>query len=292
MRHRDPVSPPVYIGLLGNPRIVVGGEPVPLPGRHAGLVAATLLACWSEGETDRARLAETIWPESTRAGALSLLRHVLVQLRAALRGAACVLRARGRTTLALDVDASSCDVRLFDRAARSGSEDAMARAVEVWQGPLLMSSPAECLVTERESRKQQYVSMLRRLASSAAAAGDPPRALDYLERLLAVDPFDEAAVRAQMQCLSASGRFGESALVFHALRARLRSELGVDASAETFALREELRAGHHAGVGSVLAGRRLPGARGLGSGVFPRPVRRDDPRGSLEAAKKRAVQGG
>ncbi len=102
---------------------------------------------------------------------------------------------------------------------------------------------------EIEATARRIASLRRISARSALALGALSAAASEAEQALALDPFDEAALRVLMSAQVASGRPASALAAYAAARVRLAEELGVDPSVET----EEL---HDA----ILLDRPLPGA--------------------------------
>src|SRR5882724_8071350 len=88
-------------------------------------------------KVSRAWLAGTLWPDSEESQSLQNLRNALLSLRKALGPEAYRISSPTRDMLALNLGGADTDLLRFDEAIRSGGEEALREAVEVYSGPLL-----------------------------------------------------------------------------------------------------------------------------------------------------------
>src|SRR5262249_53518131 len=118
---RDPppacASPPaLVIRLFGQLQVLVDGEPLPRVRTRSVELLLALLALRPGRPAQRAWLPGTLWPASTKSGALENLRHDLLSLRKALGPASGRVRSPTRDTLTFDLEGAEVDVLTFDRA--------------------------------------------------------------------------------------------------------------------------------------------------------------------------------
>ena len=260
-------APAVRIRLFGSLEAEVGGTALPpLRSRKGGWLLA-LLALRGGREVPREWLQATLWPDSPDAQAAASLRQSLADLRRALGPAASRLASPTTRTLRFDVGPSEVDVLAFDEALARGDRPSLERAVELHRAPLLEGCLEEWVAAERDPRHLAAIDALERLARWAAERGETAVAIAHLRRLVAADPFREAAHRALLEALAEEGDFPAAALAYRELRELLHRELNASPDPETVALFERLR---------TAARQRASGAPAPGQPARPRraPVRR------------------
>jgi predicted ATPase/DNA-binding SARP family transcriptional activator len=191
---------------------------------------------------------ERLWPASKPDNANDSLNTVLSALRKALddRDVVCSIRVRQNTAIALAPDlVRTIDAEEFKVAAeaalKGGEVAALRAAVALYAGPLLPQLRFEGWVKlRREELARLHRRVLVKLAQ-AEAQDDPAAAAERLGELLAANPTDEAVARTRMRLLAQAGRRAEALQVYERLVAALRKDLGVSASPETEAVRDEVR---------------------------------------------------
>jgi DNA-binding SARP family transcriptional activator/Tfp pilus assembly protein PilF len=104
----------------------------------------------------------------------------------------------------------------------------------------------EWALARRESLRRRWVGMLLALADLRIARDAQISALEPLDRLLSVDPTNEAAVQRLMRLLAQIGRRGEALRAYKRLAALLHQEYRIAPLPETRALYEAVREGHGA----------------------------------------------
>ena len=95
----------------------------------------------------------------------------------------------------------------------------------------------------RESLQRNWIGLLLELAVLRSARESPASAIDTLDRLLAVDPANEAAVQRLVTLLAQSGRRAEALRVYQRCGDALWREFGIRPSEELQALNETIRRG-------------------------------------------------
>ncbi len=243
---------PLAIAGLGGFLVRRGADVVPVSafGRERARALLAVLVC-AGGPVHREQLVDALWRDLDLERGLRALLVTLHALRRALepelgRGAAArsVIRSEGETYRLQLRDGDSVDVDDFLALARPGAGESDRQALrrlqtaeQAYRGALYPEWPyADWAASRRREVEQAFAGVLGALADHHLAAGAPQEALLRLERLVGLEPEREAGHRALMV---AYGRAGEKALAlrqYHACRAILRRELGVEASAETRAL--------------------------------------------------------
>jgi predicted ATPase/DNA-binding SARP family transcriptional activator len=220
------------IRLFSEPAIYAGGtlQNIRLPSKSLELLCALALKVGQP--QDRAGLAFTLWPDESEEGAKAELRRHLYHLRRAISPTAGEAQITvTKTTLMWQPDGpAAIDVVEFVRL--SDSPDTLERAAAIYTGDLLAHVYEEWLEAPRERlRKQQLQNLLT--LSNRHLQTDPKRSLKYVESALAIDPWDEGAVRCVM---SARTNLGDRAGAVHAYSKfvqRLREEFGTEPTTET-----------------------------------------------------------
>jgi predicted ATPase/DNA-binding SARP family transcriptional activator len=237
--------PALEFRLLGGCDIRVHGIPLPPPRYRKEWWLLALLVLRHDRESSRDALAEAFWPDSDGDRALLYLRRSLTNLRHALGTEAARLLSPTPRTLRFDLSDAFADAVVFDRAVRktsshSPSEEELAQAVELYQGPLLPDCTEEWVLPEREERAQAYLAALEGLAQRATERGDPATAVPWLRRLVSADPRRESACAALMEALAEGGDRAAVTQVYQDLRRLLRQDLNTDPAPETKALYQRL----------------------------------------------------
>ena len=195
----------------------------------------------------RDKLAVLLWGDGSQSQARSRLRETLFVLRRTLAPADPPCLALTGETLALNVDAVDVDVPAFERLARAGDADALARAVELYQGDFLAGFAfrgtlfEEWLMAERERLRELALEALAKLlALQQRGGGDAEGALRTALRLIALDPLQEPVHRCLMRLYSELGRRGAALQQYQLCERVLRRELGVQPEEETKQLYREI----------------------------------------------------
>lgn len=256
--------------LLGSFQATLDGAP--LNGIRSDKTRALLayLAVESGRAHNRGALSALLWGESSEAAARASLRSSLSNLRQRLirqltaDGDKPILNIT-RHSVRFDIDLDTCwlDVAEFDallNACHTHSHQELAhcpvciarleQAVELYQGDFLAGlalsdSPAfdEWRVIQQERYHQQMLIALEALAAHYVAIGNYAEAQEYVRRQLALEPWQEEAHRQLMHALALDGQRSAALAQYETCRRLLADELGVEPTAETEALYEEIRAG-------------------------------------------------
>ena len=214
------------------------GAPVRVSARKARMLLGILAA--SRNRTlPRARLAAILWETGDSEQARTSLRQAIAQIRRAAGDG--WLRAED-DALRLGPDVST-DLDAFRIALERNDT---AEVVQLYRGPFL-----DGLDGAAPDLDQSIVAERARLAGLAARAfaaeldriGDAPAAEHVANRLLGLDPFNEAAHRRLMRIDAARGLRGAARARYEALELALRRELDVRPEEETQSLYARLRRG-------------------------------------------------
>ncbi len=275
----------IQIELLGAFRVVAGDRVVAdgvWPLRRAQELVA-LLALADGHVLTRDQVIEHLWPHlGAQAGAANL-RKAAHHARRLLGDPQAIVLRGGRVALypgrSLIVDVERF-LRDAESALRGSDDDACARLAAGCGGALLPGAPYE--EWAQEAGRQVHASLTALLR----------RAADW-ERLMELEPTDEAACRELMRAASAAGQRHVAIRWYERLRIALVRELGVAPDAQTRALHGHCTAGVRLGerafvgreaelgearelLGAVAGGRAsgllVRGASGIGKSAFCRKV--------------------
>lgn len=232
-----------HLFLLGAFRLEVAGQPVALPTRKAEALLAYLALHGEPAGHSRERLAALFWGDSTDADARRSLRVALAGLRKALGGDPFI---GDRATIGLDPGYPLwTDALVLEDLARrflAGDEDELAAScAALYRGDLLPDFYDEWLPLLRDRLRGRYQQVLRALVERRRERGDYAAAAAAANRLLALDPADEAAHQQLMFCYLAQGDRVAALQQYEACARALREELAVPPSPETEALLSWIR---------------------------------------------------
>ncbi|MBI3957867.1 MAG: AAA family ATPase [Chloroflexi bacterium] len=233
----------IHIRLLGPIQIERNGRAI---GRLESRKALALLCylCSQGKPVARQELAALFWgdkPESRGRGNLSRVLHNIGQ---ELPNS---LEADRRTVFFRGDERLWMDTVQMQRLARSDQFHSLAAATELFRGDFLEDIGLDdCpefdhwLTTEREEWRRRVGQIYHTLIEHHTARGEYEAALRHVNRLLALEPWQEDAHRQKMLLLHLSGQ--RSAALAHYERSRrvLAEELGVQPSPETESLRHQI----------------------------------------------------
>ncbi|WP_138464412.1 AAA family ATPase [Poseidonocella sp. HB161398] len=225
------------INLFGVFSARAGGVPLRMPTRRAELVLA-LLALSPGKAVSRAHLAALLWPGQEDAQARASLRQAIFRLRGALGDAHAPAIESTAVWLKLRPEAVA-----LDADALAAGEDADLPEGLPLDGLSGFEPEIEDLLdTARADLRRRLAEGLA--AASARAAGDRRYAdLESLaRRRLALEPYDEAALRDQMTALWRQGQRNAALTAFRDISQRIRNDLSVAVEPETQALYQAIRA--------------------------------------------------
>jgi predicted ATPase/DNA-binding SARP family transcriptional activator len=189
----------------------------------------------------RLHLAFLLWPDSSESQARTNLRNLLHQLRRALPNADHLIESDNQSLQWREEAGFSLDVADFQqalaRARHAATPDearhALEEAVAAYKGDLLPSSYDEWLLPIREELRQNLLVALERLVLLLEEAGDYRSAIRYAQRLLHIEPLQEASYVQLMRLHALSGDRAGLLRVYQSCVSILERELGVEPSAAT-----------------------------------------------------------
>ena len=250
----------IQVRLFGKVSVFRDGRPV------SALSAKALeLLCYLLLFRDRAHareaLAELLWPGASGSLSKKYLRQTLWQLRTRLneagreQAATESVLAASPNWVRVNPDAGWwLDVEAFERAY-GGCRDvagaeltaAQARALDeaavLYRGDLIESWYQDWCIYERDRLQLVYLAMLEKLMAYCEANRSFAKGVDYGNSILRHDPAREATHRRLMRLYYRAGDRGTALRQYDRCVAVLRKQFGLQPSAETVALHQQLRAG-------------------------------------------------
>jgi DNA-binding SARP family transcriptional activator len=189
-------------------------------------------------------LHETFWPEGSRTSATNVrqaihtLRDRLEPNREKHRPSSFVAARKGGYEL--DSQHVWIDADDFESFAKDGIDAAHRRdpgeaeqllqdAAALYRGDFLADEPyAEWALTERERLRDLAAQVLRVLAGLRLDRADAEGALEPLQRLAELEPFDDRCQRDLLEQLLRLGRHAEAKRRYELIRRRFRRAFGTD----------------------------------------------------------------
>ena|GEM_PF-6984700 len=229
----------LHIEVLGGFNVQSeSGGPINFATRKARALFA-YLACEPGRSHSRTQLYGLLWGECEEHQARGSLRYALTDIRKGLGEYRTALSTE-RDWVCVKPDHVAVDALEFERLARSHVPSELRRAAALYRGDLLadveVRAPPfnEWLEGERERFRGVFTQALGRLL-------DLESDYNLAHRLLALDPFNEAAHRALMRHYAEQKQWTLAARQFDACAAILKRELGVDPEPATCRLRDSIR---------------------------------------------------
>jgi DNA-binding SARP family transcriptional activator/predicted ATPase len=213
------------------------------------------LICSPGRKLGREQIMEALWPDldfdtaSSRLDrAVYSLRQLFEPSRTRLAGSQLLLTEREIIVLAehpqVWVDADAFEHLLTQARASQDHgerEKLLNEAYELYGGNLLPEvRKLDWVLRKRDALLRSWIGMLLEL-SDLRSARDAANAVEPLDRLLAVDPTNEAAVQRLIRLLAQQGRRGEALQAYKRLATMLRQEYGIAPLPETRTLYEAVR---------------------------------------------------
>ncbi|MCB0106969.1 MAG: AAA family ATPase, partial [Caldilineaceae bacterium] len=242
---------PLHIHLLGDFRVVAGGQPV--MGLHQARLQSLLayLLLHRHAPQSRQHLAFLFWPDSTEAQARTNFRKALHQFRRVLPHADHYLQSDTNTVQWLPHAPFALDIADFAQALNQAemaqqqehSTEVTAhltKAAELYRGELLPSCYDDWIFPERERLHQVALAALERLLPLLEEARHYTAVIHHGQQLLTLDPVHEATYRRLIQLHLRNGDRTGALRVYEKCVERLHRDLGVSPSTDTQAIYTQL----------------------------------------------------
>jgi DNA-binding SARP family transcriptional activator len=237
-----PIGPPrLTVQTLGDSRVEINGEPLAAQEwtqQRSVRELFFLLLSRPDGLTKEA-IGNLLWSESVSSKLSSKFKNSLYRLRRAL-GSEVVVEEGGRYKFNRWLD-YQYDVELFDyrlvqaRQSKERSEKLhfYQSALELYAGPYLLDVGGTWVVVERERLRRAFTDGMQAVIHIFLEEGSYRKALEFCERLIAVDPFLEAAYRLSMQAYAGLADRAGIVRQFERCKQNLEKGLGVSPSPQT-----------------------------------------------------------
>ena len=227
------------INLFGVFEARVHDAPVRMPTRRVELILA-LLALSPEKAISRSYLAALLWPGQEEAQARASLRQALFRLRGALGADHAQAVETTAGWVKLRRDAVVLDADALDAAHDPQAEIPSGLPLDGLSG---FEPEIEDLIdTARADLRRRLCDWHEAAAATALAERRFVDLEGHARARLAVEPYDEAALRDLMTALWRQGRRNAALAAFRQISQRIRDDLSVSVEDETTALYRDIRA--------------------------------------------------
>jgi DNA-binding SARP family transcriptional activator len=187
----------------------------------------------------RSRLAFELWPDSEERQARTNLRKLLHDFRHSLPDVSEFIEIDNETVRWIPTGPSEVDVLGFRDAIAAGDLELAAR---VYSGDLLPACYDNWVLDERATLRAEAHEVLVQLAEEAAGRDDHAATIRHAQRILDLEPTDEAAVRAQMKAHLALGDRRAALRTYHRYAEVLERDLALEPGEAIRAMYRQLRA--------------------------------------------------
>jgi len=188
----------------------------------------------------RSRLAFELWPDSDERQARTNLRKLLHGFRHALPDIGEFVEIDNETVRWILTGPSEVDVLRFQDAIAAGDLELAAR---LYAGDLLPACYDDWVLDERAKLRAEAHGALVRLMEEAFGRDDHRATIRHAQRIIDLEPTDEAAVRIQMEAHLALGDRTAALRSYHRYAEVLERDLAVAPGEAIAAMYQQLRAG-------------------------------------------------
>jgi len=236
---RERVPARLAVRLLGAVEIV-------LDGRHLRafnslrLQRFLALIALRRDPQHRSRLAFELWPDSDERQARTNLRKLLHDFRHSLPDIGEFVEIDNETVRWIPTGPTEVDVLRFRDAIAAGDFELAARS---YSGDLLPACYDDWVLTERAKLRAEAYGALVRLTEEAAKRDDHKATIRYAQRIIDLEPTDEAAVRIQMGAHLALGDRAAALRAYHRCAEALERDLAVPPGEAIGAMYRQVRGG-------------------------------------------------
>lgn len=222
-----PLPPALALGVLGPMTVAVAGQVIMgwRTVKARDLIAYLVLA--GERPVTRDQLIEALWPDADLESGQALLHTTLYYLRRTLKPAGEGLITFAGGAYRLDRERVSVDLDRFQQLAGTGGAPAWRVAADLYRGDLLEGLDYPWVEAPRARARATCMEMLRSLAGHLRSAGRPGEAVDWLQRLITLDPLAEEGHVGLMECYAAIGNRNAALQQYRTLARVLDEELGL-----------------------------------------------------------------
>src|SRR5215510_5249548 len=191
------------------------------------------------GPQHRSRLAFELWPDSNERQARTNLRKLLHEFRHSLPDIGAFVEIDNETVRWIPTGPTEVDVLRFRDAMAAGDLELAAR---LYTGDLLPACYDNWVLEERAKLRAEAYGALVRLTEEAAGRDDYRTTIRHAQRIIDLEPTDEAAVRIQMEAHLALGDRAAALRSYHRYAEVLERDLEVSPGEVIRAMYQQLRA--------------------------------------------------
>jgi DNA-binding SARP family transcriptional activator/tetratricopeptide (TPR) repeat protein len=239
MHMGDEAAASISMRVLGEIAIDVNGHGVALPTSARAVALLGWLAIHG-GPRARSEIASSLWPDVPDSSARNSVRSALWSLRQAFDGDAETVLDTSRNRIGLRN--VSVDLRHFEELVEAGRLD---DALAVSSGELLAGLDDEWAILARETHRDRLIALLADSSNAAAADGDLVLAVARARSAAELNPLSESCARLLMRRYDEAGDRSVALGVYSRMVERLRRELKIAPSDETWRLAETIRTRQH-----------------------------------------------
>ena len=232
------------VRVLGGAELAVSGRPLVELASAKAAALVVYLAVTGTGHS-RSALAGLLWSDLPEATARANLRLVLTKLRRVLPEHLEVTRQTVALAPGRPVWVDAVEVARVAAGERDGGE--LLAAVRLCRGDFLEGfgvpgAPLfdEWLVGRRAAVRADMLALMDRAVALARDRGDAATGIEVGRRMLELEPLHEEAHRALMWFLATGGQRSAALAQYETCCYVLREELGIEPSAATVTLRDEI----------------------------------------------------
>ena len=248
----DKAAVSISVRVLGEIAIDINGSSVALP---ASLRAVSLLGWLAThpGPRPRSEIASSLWPDVPDSSARNSVRSALWSLRQAFVEHADTVLDTSRSRIGLNN--VSVDCRQFEELVDAGRLDA---ALSLAAGELLAGLDDEWAILARQTHRDRLINLLVESSDAAATDGNRLVAIARARAAAELNPLSESCARLLMRRYDEAADRSVALEVYTRIVDRLRHELKIAPSEETWRLAEMIRARQHGQKRNTFACPHLP----------------------------------
>jgi DNA-binding SARP family transcriptional activator/tetratricopeptide (TPR) repeat protein len=191
------------------------------------------------GPQHRSRLAFELWPDSNERQARTNLRKLLHEFRHSLPDIGEFVEIDNETVRWIPTGPSEVDVLRFRDAVAAGD---LELATRLYSGDLLPACYDDWVLNERAKLRAEAYGALVRLTEEATGHDDYRTTIRHAQRIIDLEPTDEAAVRIQMEAHLALGDRAAALRSYHRYAEVLQRDVEVSPGEAIRAMYQQLRA--------------------------------------------------
>jgi DNA-binding SARP family transcriptional activator len=226
------------VRLLGTVEVILDGRPL-RAFNSLRLQRALAVIAVRRDLQHRSRLAFELWPDSNERQARTNLRKLIHDLRHSLPDTGEFVDIDNEIVRWIPTGPSEVDVLKFREAMAVGD---LELAAVLYAGDLLPACYDDWVLNERAKLRAEAVRASVRLTEQAAGRGDHHATIKHAQRVLDLEPTDEATVRILMEAQLALGDRAAALRCYHRCAEVLDRDLGVAPGEVIRAMYRQLRA--------------------------------------------------